>query len=264
MGESHHLESEGELAELDKVIRRNGSYAHHTDADALAALDRADDREERVDAIALELMLERVDEWVRLAEERLGDSGVKVFMGAGNDDPYEVDEIIKRSTYVVNHDNRVLELDEHHEMMSLGYANLTPWRCPRDIPDADLGRKIASLAREVRDMSNCIFCIHVPPVDSNLDTCPMLDDSSYPPRVMKTGAGEVLLHGAGSQAVRSAIEEYQPLAGLHGHIHESRAVADLGRTKVFNPGSEYSEGILRGVIVNLTADDVLSYQFTAG
>jgi Icc-related predicted phosphoesterase len=264
MGEERRFQTEEELQQFDKVLRRMGGYAYHTDADELAELEGADDRERRVDDVALRLMLERVEEWVRYAEERLGGTEVKVLMGGGNDDPYEVDDVIKRSDFVVNHDNRVIQLDEHHEILSLGYANITPWHCPRDIPDEDIGGKIDALIGEVQDMRNCIFCIHVPPVDSSLDTCPLLDDSEYPPKMVRSPGGEVVLYGAGSQSVREAIERYQPLAGLHGHIHESRGVADLGRTKVFNPGSEYSEGVLRGVIVNLTSDGLLSYQFTSG
>jgi hypothetical protein len=52
---------------------------------------------------------------------------------------------------------------------------------------------------------------------------------------------------------------------LHGHIHESRGEARIGRTLALNPGSEYSEGVLRGVIVNLSAKKgVRGYQLVAG
>jgi Icc-related predicted phosphoesterase len=50
---------------------------------------------------------------------------------------------------------------------------------------------------------------------------------------------------------------------LHGHIHESRSVARLGRTTAINPGSEYNAGVLRGVIVTLTAEKVVGHQFVA-
>jgi hypothetical protein len=64
--------------------------------------------------------------------------------------------------------------------------------------------------------------------------------------------------------VRDAVERYQPLLGLHGHIHESQAAARLGRTLCINPGSEYGEGVLRGALVNLSNGKVESYQMTAG
>jgi Icc-related predicted phosphoesterase len=81
----------------------------------------------------------------------------------------------------------------------------------------------------------------------------MLDTSTDPPTVVTSG-GEPVLIGAGSRAVRAAIEQYQPLLSLHGHIHESRGVIQIGRTTAANPGSEYGEGILRGIIVNLAGD----------
>jgi Icc-related predicted phosphoesterase len=41
------------------------------------------------------------------------------------------------------------------------------------------------------------------------------------------------------------------MLGLHGHIHEARGIRQLGRTTVVNPGSEYSEGILHGAVIEL-------------
>jgi Icc-related predicted phosphoesterase len=70
--------------------------------------------------------------------------------------------------------------------------------------------------------------------------------------------------GAGSQVVREAINRYQPLLSLHGHIHESRGVVTIGRTTAVNPGSEYGEGILRGIIISLVGDKVESTQMTSG
>jgi hypothetical protein len=72
------------------------------------------------------------------------------------------------------------------------------------------------------------------------------------------------MHGAGSQSVRKAIETHQPVLGLHGHIHESAAAARIGRTLCVNPGSEYGEGRLRGVLVNLSDGKIDGYQMTSG
>jgi Icc-related predicted phosphoesterase len=54
------------------------------------------------------------------------------------------------------------------------------------------------------------------------------------------------------------------MIGLHGHIHESPAAAKIGRTLCVNPGSEYAEGMLRGVLLNLSDGNVESYQLTRG
>jgi len=60
------------------------------------------------------------------------------------------------------------------------------------------------------------------------------------------------------------IEEDQPLIGLHGHIHESRGYDRIGRTLVFNPGSEYSEGLLHAVYVVLEGASVKAHQLIIG
>ena len=64
--------------------------------------------------------------------------------------------------------------------------------------------------------------------------------------------GMPVISGVGSTAVRDALEKYQPMLSLHGHIHESRGEARIGRTLAINPGSEYSEGVLRGAIITLS------------
>ncbi len=58
----------------------------------------------------------------------------------------------------------------------------------------------------------------------------------------------------GSTAVRTIIERYQPLVAVHGHIHESSGKDKIGKTECFNPGSEYAQGILRGIILSFNID----------
>jgi Icc-related predicted phosphoesterase len=91
----------------------------------------------------------------------------------------------------------------------------------------------------------------------------MLDWNTDPPSQIVRG-GQVVLFGAGSQAVRQAIEAHQPFLGLHGHIHESPGAIKIGRTLCINPGSEYGEGILRGCLVNISNGKVEAYQMTTG
>jgi Icc-related predicted phosphoesterase len=88
-----------------------------------------------------------------------------------------------------------------------------------------------------------------------LDYAPKLKD-------MRQSAGEV--EHVGNKAVAEKIKQYQPFLGLHGHIHESRAAQKIGRTFCVNPGSEYGEGILRGVLLTLADTKMKSYVFTSG
>jgi Icc-related predicted phosphoesterase len=153
-----------------------------------------------------------------------------------------------------------MTIDEHHEMISSGYSNMTPWRCPRDVPEEELLTRIEDEAKKVKDMNNCIFNMHCPPFGTLLDQAPELDEEFRP---VKQG-GHVHMINVGSKAVRSAIEKYQPMIGLHGHIHESKAVDRLGKTLCINPGSEYTEGTLRGVILNLSDNGFESYALISG
>ena len=148
-------------------------------------------------------------------------------------------------------------------MVSQGYSNHTPWKTPRECSEEDLARKIDQVASEVPDQTRTIFNFHVPPFKSSIDTAPQVDASVNPPKYVLRNGMPIMI-SAGSTAVRSAIEKYQPLLGLHGHIHESRGAIKIGRTLCVNPGSEYSEGILKGVMVNLDDNGVKSYQFTSG
>jgi Icc-related predicted phosphoesterase len=50
------------------------------------------------------------------------------------------------------------------------------------------------------------------------------------------------------------------MLSLHGHIHESAGVQDLGQTTAVNPGSEYAQGVLRSAVVDIREGQVESAQ----
>ena len=64
---------------------------------------------------------------------------------------------------------------------------------------------------------------------------------------------------AGSRSIKAFIETNQPLLTLHGHIHESTAAVVLEGVPIFNPGSEYGEGVLRGFVIELSKDGIDKY-----
>jgi Icc-related predicted phosphoesterase len=202
---------------------------------------------------------------VDLAETRLNGTGIKCFVTGGNDDDPEVLEPIFRAgtQSFFACENKVVNVDDDHSMVSVGLSTPTPWNTPREVSEEQLGAMIEEMVRQVQDMGCCIFNFHDPPIDSTLDTCPKLDWSKDPPEPI-VSAGQIVMHGAGSKAVRKAIETYQPMLGLHGHIHESMAIAKIGRTTIVNPGSEYGEGVVRGCLINFSAGVIESYQMTKG
>ena len=85
-----------------------------------------------------------------------------------------------------------------------------------------------------------VFNLHAPPYGTQLDEAPLLDENL----VVQASLGQVRMVAVGSTAVRDAEQTYQPMLGLHGHIHESSGIRRIGRTVVINPGSDYSTGAL--------------------
>lgn len=261
-GRTERVETEAELKNLLDKIGILGFYSKVLEADEFQAI-QADPA--AVDVLFHQLARARLEEWVDLAETRLAGTGIKCFVTGGNDDYPDVLEALQRpgAQSIFGCEGQVVHVDDDHTMISIGFSGPTPWRTPREVSDDELGVMVEAMAAQVADMSRCIFNFHDPPVDSSLDTCPMLDWNTDPPSQIVKG-GQVVLFGAGSASVRRAIETHQPLLGLHGHIHESPGVVKLGRTTCINPGSEYGEGILRGCLVTLSNGKVEGYQMTTG
>jgi Icc-related predicted phosphoesterase len=256
MGRQVSARTPEEIADLERRLAAAGYYAHRMSADEVQGLD-----EEGVERLFGDVITERLEQWVALAEERLADSDVRFFWMAGNDDQEIVDEVMRRSDRLVFSDGRHVEVLDGWEMITLGLSNETPWRCPRDVPEEELARRIDELAARVSDFARCIFNIHVPPAGTKLDQAPELDGELRP----KLDAGGLRMANVGSTAVREAIERYEPALALHGHIHESAGVEKLAKTVCINPGSDYQEGVLRGALVVLDEEGgVRDWALTSG
>jgi Icc-related predicted phosphoesterase len=105
-----------------------------------------------------------------------------------------------------------------------------------------------------------VFNLHVPPYGTGLDNAPRLDDTLKPVLL----SGQVEMVPVGSHAVRRAIETFQPIVSVHGHIHEARAMRKIGRTLAINPGSEYSTGRIHGSLFEVKKGRVRGGQFVSG
>ncbi len=257
-GQKHDFKNKSDVMNFDKIVRRTGSYLYVA---SKSELDELAQNKEKADQIFIDLILQRLKEWIDYADKF---ATTPIYVNAGNDDDAGVDPIIAASSKVTQPEEKVVLVDSKHEMISAGFANITPWHCPRDYTEEEIAKRLDRKISLLKDPHSSIFNFHCPPVNSGLDTCPKLDASVYPPRPIMSGGG-VVLFGAGSTSVREAIEREQPMLGLHGHIHESKNISRIGRTVCINPGSEYGEGVLRGVLVNI--DDqkgYRSYQFVSG
>ncbi len=261
-GETEEVETEAELERLLKRIGAQGAYSKVMSEEEYQVVQS---EPSALDDLFHELARKRISDWVDFAETRLKGSGVKCYITGGNDDYPDTLVPLQREDLesVVGCEGKEVQVADQYTMISLGWSGPTPWKTPRETDEETLARMIEAMAVKVADMDHCIFNLHDPPLDSMLDTCPMLDWNTDPPKQIVRG-GQVVMYGAGSSAVREAIEKYQPLLGLHGHIHESPGAIRLGRTLCMNPGSEYGEGILRGALVTLSGSKIEHYQLTSG
>ncbi len=246
-----------ELPEMKKRIRNMGFFTYECTSGEVAEFESDSTRLQK---LFEDLLRGTMKGWVELADERLGGSDVQMYMMPGNDDPAVVEEVLASSRKLVNPDGKVIRIDGAHEMISCGHSNPTPWKTPREVSEEELLSKIEAMAEKVSNMGNCIFNVHVPPYNSSLDMAPKLDSELRP----QATAGDVLKTPVGSTAVRSAIEKYQPLLGLHGHVHESAGEVHLGRTLCLNPGTEYSEGLLDAYVVQINDRRVENYVRVSG
>jgi Icc-related predicted phosphoesterase len=257
LGNNLTLKSKEELDNTVKNIRDAGFYPYFSNLQEVAELssDKA-----KVDALFEKLMIESIDQWVKHAHERLSGTDVKCYISPGNDDIFAIDSHLMDTGVVFNPERKIVKINDLHEMITLGYTNHTPWNSPREVDESQLEEMLEQMCLDIHDMKNSIFNVHCPPIQTLIDQAPALDSTLKP--IVKSG--QVQMTAAGSIATRKMIEKYQPLVGIHGHIHEGRGIAKIGRTMCFNPGSEYTEGILRGFLMDLENGKIKSHMFTAG
>jgi Icc-related predicted phosphoesterase len=256
-GKQITLSSSDEIAELVRKTEVLGVYPHVFEPDEYDSFKGDPAAQE---GMFKSLALKRLEQWMTIAAEKLEGTGIQCYVSPGNDDFDECIDVISRSRVVACPDMKKVEIPGGHEMINLGYANPTPFHCPRDLPEEELTARVDRMAAEVADLANAVFNLHVPPIDSGLDDAPLLDEELRP----TIGTTGVVMAPVGSRAVRAAIEKYQPLLALHGHVHESRGAVRLGRTLCLNPGSEYSEGILHGALVTIRKGEVVNHLLTRG
>lgn len=242
--------------EFRKMVGNMGFYPaemSETEYQALKGDEAGQDR------IFKKLVVERIAEWCEYAGEKLAGTGIPLITSPGNDDFFEIDEVLHGSPHVQYHEMEITELNGY-EVLHCGGSTKTPWDTEREYSEDEYAAKFAELVPQVKDMSRCIFNVHVPPHGTVLDQCPELDDKL---QVVFEMGNPVQMH-AGSSALLDTIKEQQPMLGIHGHIHEGRGNIKIGNTMCVNPGSVYPEGLLQGVLVTLNDGKVESVQLTQG
>ncbi|MHA1958922.1 MAG: metallophosphoesterase family protein [Candidatus Thorarchaeota archaeon] len=243
-GKRKTFKKEKDLEKFIKFTKDEGFYPKILTPDELAHLQETPGA---IKNLFDELMVERMQQWVEMANDRIPEE-VMVVVNPGNDDDYIIDEVIEKDERIIYPLGRVVDI-RGYPMISLEWVNSTPWDTHRECPEDEMLEKLeAEFARlETDDYSNVLCNFHDPPYNSGLDVAPKLTEDH---KVAKAGAHELMMP-VGSKSVRAVIEKYQPLLGMHGHIHESVGYRRIGETLCVNPGSEYREGILKGFVINI-------------
>ena len=240
-GQTYRLETREELEAMLTRIRNSGFYPAMVTPDELQHLSQ---EEGAVDRRFTTEMISSLDRWLDMADGKLKGGNIPCILNGGNDDIWEIDDVIDQSPCVTFGEGKALDLDGFH-LISMGWTNPTPWDTFREAPEDELAAKIEAVANQVPDMERTIFNFHAPPYGTGLDEAPALDASLRPTH------GGAVMKPVGSTAVRDAIRKHQPLLSVHGHIHESRGIKRMGRTMAINPGSVYGDGVLQGAVIDL-------------
>lgn len=258
-GRQIRLDTRAEVDELIRTARNEGTYGYVTTVDEVAAI-RASPALER--ETFTRLKLEGLAAWVDLADQRLEDGSVRALVMAGNDDPPEMDAVLASARHLEDVGGKVTEIWPGIHMASVGESTPTPWHTPRELPDDVLGERVSDVVGSLPNGGTTIWNLHMPPYKTGIDDAPALDDEL---RVRYDAGGEPRMLPVGSSSIRRLIEERVPTLALHGHIHEGRGRYRLGRTIGANPGSQYQDGVLMGILVRVSATDgVRDLTFTAG
>jgi len=240
-GQRIQLDTQAELDNIKRKIRDRGYYPAVMSGDELDSLNAEDGS---VDRRFTQEMTKGLETWLDMADGKLRGGEIPCILNGGNDDIWEIDDIIEQSPSVSFAEGKVLDIGGFY-LASMGWTNPTPWDTFREAPEDVLAGKIDAVVSSIPDMSRAVFNFHAPPYGTGLDEAPALDENMRP---MHGGA---VMKPVGSTAVKAAIQKYRPILWVHGHIHESKGVLRLGRTLSMNPGSSYSDGVLQGAVLDL-------------
>jgi uncharacterized protein len=249
------LNTKEEVAKMVQTIQNRGYYPYITDPDEVQALSSTPGM---TDKLFLDQVIQTMQRWMEYADAKLSGTGIHCYVCPGNDDIFEIDAVIAASKSVRSLEGQVIKLDEHHEMANSGWSNPTPWETHREEPDEALLTRLEKVISMVKNPAQAVFNFHAPPYGSGLDEAPELTKDLRP-----AYAGRSMIP-VGSHAVMKVIDKYQPMLGLHGHIHEGKGTRKYKKTLCINPGSMYEQGMLNGAIIELKPQKVGNYLLTTG
>src|SRR5215472_15827885 len=155
-GETIRIENRESLAEVEQQIRNRGSYPAVVSPDQLQHLSQ---EEGEVDRRFSKEMMHSLDRWLDMADTKLKGAQIGCILNGGNDDIFEIGDMIESSPCVTFAEGKVLDLGGM-SMVSMGWTNPTPWNTFREAPEQQLAAKIEAVVSRVPDLGRTIFNFH--------------------------------------------------------------------------------------------------------
>ncbi len=169
-----------------------------------------------------------------LAEEIINEISsfdIPVLAIPGNCDPINLYGNIDNSNAINIHGRSVTI--KNIGICGFGGSNPTPFNTPLEFDEVEIYDEARKAMESIKNHKVTLFITHAPPIGTKTDILPSGDH-------------------VGSESIRRVIEEFQPTLNICGHIHESRAMDEVGETKVINPGM-LSEG--HACMINIDDSD---------
>jgi uncharacterized protein len=149
------------------------------------------------------------------AIRRFQEIGKPLFAVAGNMDLPSFDAMYESLGVNINAKGAVLG---EAGFFGIAGSPFTPMHTPYEISEEEIRRRADAGWCDIQALRWKVFVPHAPPFDTKLD---------------KIQLGKHV----GSGAVRTFVEEKQPDVLVCGHIHESRGLDTLGKTRMVNCGA---------------------------
>jgi uncharacterized protein len=243
--------SKDQIEDSIKSISNLGSYPIVMSEDQY---DEILNNEKKFKNTFIQLIQGRLENWLKLAEEKLKKRSIRFIIMCGNDDDFILDDTIKKSDYAENPDQQSVKIND---IMLIGESltNYTPFNCPRDVEENKIELSLSVKLKKINLQKPFILISHAPPFNSSLDNVTKLDNNLKP--VVLNGSPVII--PAGSKVIRNVIEDQSPIMSLHGHIHESAGYTYIGNTLCINAGSSYNSGILQAYIISIDNNSVTGF-----
>ncbi len=152
---------------------------------------------------------------------------VPVLTIPGNCDPITIHSKIENSQAINIHGKNVII--KNIGICGFGGSNPTPFNTPLEFEEIQIYEEARKVFKTISNQRILLFITHAPPYGTKTDQLTSGDH-------------------VGSKSIRRIIEEFQPTLNICGHVHESKGVDKIGKTKVINPG-ELSDGY--GCLINI-------------